>query len=89
MPAIGKKMSVYSVIEKKHGTVWTRLGNAFVNRDDSITVWLDAYPADGKLHLREKPNVRAEKSREEQNDAIADAEVAAAVEAEQPAGPLQ
>jgi len=51
-----KKMwKVISPIEKKDGTVayWARLGNAHSNRDDSINVYLDTLPTNGKIQLRE------------------------------------
>lgn len=51
-----KKMwKVVSPIEKKDGTVayWARLGNAHSNRDESINVYLDTLPTNGKIQLRE------------------------------------
>lgn len=51
-----KKMwKVVSPIEKKDGTVayWARLGNAHSNKDDSINVYLDTLPTNGKIQLRE------------------------------------
>lgn len=33
---------------------WTKIGIAFVNKDGSINCFLDAYPANGKLHIRDK-----------------------------------
>ena len=45
---------VLSPIAKKDGgTWWMRLGSAFTNKDDSINVYLDAIPKDGKFQLRE------------------------------------
>ena len=41
-------------MEGKNGkTFWLRVGNAYVNRDGSTNVWLHAYPANGKLHIRD------------------------------------
>jgi len=37
--------------EKDH---WTRIGVAFVNRDDSLSVVLDAIPLTGRLHIRDR-----------------------------------
>ncbi|MHB8873597.1 MAG: hypothetical protein ACYC8T_07915, partial [Myxococcaceae bacterium] len=34
-------------------TVWVRAGNAYVNRDGSLNVYLDVLPLDGVLHVRE------------------------------------
>lgn len=33
---------------------WNKVGVAFLNRDDSINVLLDALPKDGKVQLRKK-----------------------------------
>lgn len=41
------------VPKKDGGTWWMRLGSAFTNKDDSINVYLDAIPKDGKFQLRE------------------------------------
>ncbi len=35
-------------------SVWTKIGVAFVNKDQSLNVRLDAFPMDGKLHIRER-----------------------------------
>ena len=46
-------LKVLSPVEGKNGkTFWMRVGSAFVNRDGSTNVYLDAYPTSGKLHLR-------------------------------------
>lgn len=34
--------------------IWTKIGIAFVNRDDSLNVMLDALPLSGKLHIRSR-----------------------------------
>ncbi len=34
-------------------TYWMRVGAAFVNRDGSTNVYLDAYPTNGKLQIRD------------------------------------
>jgi hypothetical protein len=50
----GKRLTVFSIkTTDRRGTVWVRIGSAFVNKDESINVWLDALPMDGKLHCRE------------------------------------
>lgn len=36
------------------GTRWLRVGVAFVNRDGSENVYLDAVPLSGKLQIREE-----------------------------------
>jgi hypothetical protein len=50
-----KKMyKVLSPITKKDGTTfWMRVGTGFPNKDDSVNVYLDVFPKDGKLQLRE------------------------------------
>jgi len=50
----GKRLTVFSVRNtERRGTVWLRIGTAFVNKDESLNVFLDATPLDGKLHCRE------------------------------------
>jgi hypothetical protein len=39
--------------EKTNRTYWMRIGNAFLNRDGSTNVYLDAYPANGRLQIRD------------------------------------
>ena len=45
----------YTVVEReKDGReFWVRIGAAFVNRDGSLHVRLDAMPVNGKLHIRD------------------------------------
>lgn len=53
---MNKKMwKVICPIEKKDGsgTHWARLGVAYGNKDDSINLYLDSLPMNGKLQLRE------------------------------------
>lgn len=33
---------------------WTRIGVAFVNKDQSLNVVLDAIPISGRLHIRDR-----------------------------------
>jgi hypothetical protein len=46
--------AVYTIVnrggEKKF---WVRVGTAFVNRDGSLNVRLDASPTNGELHIRD------------------------------------
>jgi hypothetical protein len=45
---------VISPIEKKGGGQWwMRVGSAFTNKDDSINIYLDAWPKNFQLQLRE------------------------------------
>ncbi|MBF0491819.1 MAG: hypothetical protein HQM15_03470 [Deltaproteobacteria bacterium] len=40
--------------DKPAKTIWTKIGVAFVNRDQSLNVLLDALPLHGKLHIRDR-----------------------------------
>lgn len=54
--ANGAKMKgVWTIIENEHRekSIWVRSGTAFVNRDDSLNVYLDVLPVNGKLHIRD------------------------------------
>jgi hypothetical protein len=50
--ASGEKMDIYSIRQAKSGSVWVRVGCAFVNPDGSMNLYLDALPLDGRLHVR-------------------------------------
>lgn len=39
--------------EGEKGSRWTRIGSAFVNRDDSLNVVLHCIPVNGRLHIRD------------------------------------
>lgn len=45
--------AVYTVLERKERSLWIRIGTAFVNRDGSLNVKLDALPINGALHIRD------------------------------------
>jgi len=46
---------VYGITSGRRGvTRWLRVGVAFVNRDGSVNVYLDAVPLSGKLQIREE-----------------------------------
>ena len=48
------KMKIAYVITKAGPkTYWNRIGVAFVNRDGSLNVKLDAFPVNGELQLRD------------------------------------
>jgi hypothetical protein len=56
MMAVGKRYQVFSIKEgkeKNSGSTWVRVGAAFINRDGSMNIYLDALPLEGKLHVRE------------------------------------
>jgi hypothetical protein len=50
-----KKWAVYTIRERSglEKPIWLRVGVAFINRDGSFSLYLDAQPLDGKLHMRE------------------------------------
>lgn len=52
----------FQIAERNSGKhFWVRIGIAFLNRDNSINVILDALPKDGKLQLRlREPNPKQE-----------------------------
>ena len=51
----GKRYTVFSIRKAERGdaSVWTRAGNAFLNKDGSLNVYLDVLPMSGVLHVRE------------------------------------
>jgi hypothetical protein len=48
-----KKRVLCPVTHKDGKTHWMKLGTAFVNRDNSINVYLDVLPTNGKLQVRD------------------------------------
>ena len=52
---VKKKWAVYTIRERQglEKPFWMRVGIAFMNRDGSFNLHLDATPLDGKLHMRE------------------------------------
>ena len=51
----GSKMKLVYVVVDRPGrsSIWTRVGAAFVNRDGSLSVRLDAVPMSGNLQIRD------------------------------------
>jgi hypothetical protein len=58
---------VFTIIEKEgwDKNIWRKVGNAFENRDRSLTLFLDALPVNGKLHVRERKVKQSASSGEE------------------------
>lgn len=58
---------VFTIVEKEgwDKSLWYRVGTAFENRDGSLTLFLDALPVNGKLHVRERKQKQAAPSGEE------------------------
>ena len=47
-------LKVYTIVEKQGAKdYWLEIGVAGVNRDGSISAKLDAFPANGQVHIRE------------------------------------
>ena len=51
-----KNLKVYTIVDRggEKKDLWLRIGTAFVNKDSSLNVVLNALPIDGKLHIREE-----------------------------------
>jgi hypothetical protein len=47
--------AVYTIVERGGRRLWLRIGTAFINRDQSMNVRLDAVPVNGQFHIREAP----------------------------------
>ena len=47
-----KLQAVFSIRQTKNGSIWTRVGTAYPNKDSSLNVVLDSLPVDGRLHIR-------------------------------------
>jgi len=58
-------LGVYTIVDRKdeehpdRKNIWIHIGVAFINRDGSINVRLNALPVDGKLHIREMKSEEA------------------------------
>lgn len=52
-----ERLNVFTAIEREGGkSDWfVKVGSAWINRDKSINVVLDALPVNGRLHIREQP----------------------------------
>ena len=48
-----RRKKVLCPMEKNGKTFWLRIGTAFINNDGSTNVYLDAYPTNGKLQIRD------------------------------------
>lgn len=53
MPSSRAYKVAYAIVERGGKKHWLRVGLAFVNRDGSINVRLDAMPVNGQLHIRD------------------------------------
>ena len=61
------KKAVYTIVERNEGehkkSFWVRIGIAFLNRDGSYNVKLDALPMNGTLQVRDWPPPNADWAR--------------------------
>ena len=50
-----KRKDVFVIIESPtlQKPLWRKIGGAFVNRDGSLSVILDALPVSGRMHIRD------------------------------------
>lgn len=50
-----ERLTVYTIIQSNENgkDFWLRVGTAFINRDGSLNVVLNALPINGRLHIRE------------------------------------
>jgi hypothetical protein len=48
-----RRKKVLCPLERNGKTYWMRVGSAFANKDGTINVYLDAYPTDRKLQIRD------------------------------------
>jgi len=49
-----RKLAVFTIVEiNDEKALWRRVGNAYMNRDGSYNLYLEALPVNGKLHMRE------------------------------------
>lgn len=48
-----RRKKVLCPLDRNGKTYWMRIGSAFINKDGSTNVYLDAYPTDRKLQIRD------------------------------------
>ncbi len=67
------RKAVFTVRQRGEGqkAFWCRVGSAFVNKDGSLSILLDALPLDGKLVVREEVPRDADDARRPRRDAPA------------------
>ena len=44
---------VYTIVKNGEKDYWNKIGNAFLNRDGSLNVRLNALPVNGQLNIRD------------------------------------
>lgn len=63
-----KAWDAYHIIEHPGGKKWMTIGIAFLNRDHSINIFLDAFPKDGKIQLRDREERKNKKPKGESHE---------------------
>lgn len=48
-----KMKVVYTITDRGDKSWWTKIGVAYVNRDGSLNIKLEAMPVNGSLHVRD------------------------------------
>lgn len=57
-----RRKEVFHIVEREgHDPIWARIGIAFVNRDESLNLYLDMLPINGRLHVRDPRPRKANK----------------------------
>lgn len=61
-----KIKDVYAISDRGENekSTWSKIGVAFVNRDESLNVILDAIPLTGKIHIRDRKSIDKENKKE-------------------------
>jgi hypothetical protein len=51
-----KRLAAFQIIEREglEKAIFSRVGTAFVNKDGSLNIYLDAIPLGGKIQVREE-----------------------------------
>jgi len=57
---MNNRKDVYTIIRTGKGTIWLRIGRAFINKDGSLNVVMHALPVDGRIQIREPKPVEVE-----------------------------
>jgi hypothetical protein len=47
------RKDVYTIKTRGEKNYWVKIGSAFVNKDASLNVYLDAMPLSGELNIRD------------------------------------
>ncbi len=66
-----RKRVVCPVTGKDGKTHWLRMGSAFLNKDNSINLYLDCLPVNGRLQVRDWDDPPWEKKESDRNPRLA------------------